>query len=261
MAATGISAIIASTTGRSSAHLCLHGRREGGVLEHPVDPVAGGGSACRSPRSATTPFHLVPALRSKSHTGPIAMSPPGVQVKWTLEKKFESWLWNSSSTRYQSMKLSRSMCCSVAVLGIGEVLAVQTPSRSGRPRRRTSWRSRRLGSSGSLYGHRVSRAPTRSRGRPGRRNLDVDLEEEAAVRQVHPLGALLDLVGQQVEPLGDAVEHDVDEPGARRPGEAGRRREAHGEVGAQRACGRRSWRAAPTRRAARCRAGRRPWRA
>jgi hypothetical protein len=39
----------------------------------------------------------------------MAMSPPGVQVKWTLVVKSESWFLNSSSTRYQSMKLSTSI--------------------------------------------------------------------------------------------------------------------------------------------------------
>ena len=63
------------------------------------------------------PFHFVPALRSKSHSGPIAMSPPGDHVKWTLVAKFESWLWNSSSTRYQSMKLSTSMWLAYPVSG------------------------------------------------------------------------------------------------------------------------------------------------
>ena len=47
----------------------------------------------------------MPALRSKSQTGPKTKRFPGTQLKWTLDWKLESWLAKSSSTRYQSMSL------------------------------------------------------------------------------------------------------------------------------------------------------------
>ena len=53
--------------------------------------------------------HRVPALMSKSHTGPNSNRLPGLQVKFTLDWKLESWLPKSSSTRYQSMSSLVSM--------------------------------------------------------------------------------------------------------------------------------------------------------
>ena len=47
----------------------------------------------------------MPALRSKSQTGPKTKRFPGTQLKLTLDWKLESWLAKSSSTRYQSMSL------------------------------------------------------------------------------------------------------------------------------------------------------------
>ena len=53
--------------------------------------------------ASVEPFHFVPPLRSKSHTGPKTKRLPGTQLKFTLDWKLESWLAKSSSTRYQSM--------------------------------------------------------------------------------------------------------------------------------------------------------------
>ena len=98
----GIWSMTSSTRGRSVAQRLFTCAEKAGSSSIRV-------SQCRpvrvnQPWGVVVPCHLVPALRSKSHTGPMAKRPPGVQVRLTLVWKLESWLRKNSSTRYQSTK-------------------------------------------------------------------------------------------------------------------------------------------------------------